>query len=84
VHCVGYGEIVWYMLLNVLCVTVSLSVCVVVRSDVLLVQYCVRVCVCVCVSGVWTVHCVGYGEIVWYMQLNVLCVTVSLSVCVVG
>jgi hypothetical protein len=40
--------------------------------------------VCVCVSGVWTVHCVGYGEIVWYMQLNVLCVTVSLSVCVVG
>jgi hypothetical protein len=39
------------------------------------------VCVCVCVSGVLTVHCVGYGEIVWYMQLNVLCVTVSLSVC---
>jgi hypothetical protein len=51
---------------------------------VLLVQYCERVCVCVCVSGVWTVHCVGYGEIVWYMQLKVLCVTVSLSVCVVG
>jgi hypothetical protein len=38
----------------------------------------------VCVSGVWTVHCVGYGEIVWYMQLNVLCVTVSLSACVGG
>jgi hypothetical protein len=51
---------------------------------VLLVQHCERVCVCVCVSGVWTVHCVGYGEIVWYMQLKVLCVTVSLSVCVGG
>jgi hypothetical protein len=50
VHCVGYGEIVWYMQLNVLCVTVSLSVCVVGKNViVLLVQYCVRVCVCVCV-----------------------------------
>jgi hypothetical protein len=38
----------------------------------------------VCVSGVWTVHCVGYGEIVWYMLVNVLCVTVSQSGCVVG
>jgi nitrate reductase NapE component len=52
---------------------------------VLLVQVlCESVCVCVCVSGVLTVHCVGYGEIVWYMQLNVLCVTVSLSACVGG
>jgi hypothetical protein len=30
------------------------------------------------------VHCVGYGEIVWYMLVNVLCVIVSQSVCVVG
>jgi hypothetical protein len=61
VHCVGYNEIVWYMQLNVLCVTVILSVCVVgLNVTVLLVQYCVRecVCVCVCVSGVWTVQCV--------------------------
>jgi nitrate reductase NapE component len=57
-------------------------VCVLWSVEVLCKSVCV--CVCVCVSGVLTVHCVGYGEIVWYMQLNVLCVTVSLSACVGG
>jgi hypothetical protein len=42
----------------------------------------VCVCVCVCVSGVWTVYCVEYGEIVWYMAVNVfVCNSKSVSVC---
>jgi hypothetical protein len=58
VHCVGYSEIVWYMQLNVLCVTVSQSVCVVgLNVSVLLVQYCVSVCVCVCVCVCVLVEC---------------------------
>jgi hypothetical protein len=67
------------------CHSKSVSVCRWLECDcVTCTVLCESVCVCVCVSGVLTVHCVGYGEIVWYMQLNVLCVTVSLSVCVVG
>jgi hypothetical protein len=67
------------------CDSKSVSVCSWLESDcVTYAVLCESVCVCVCVSGVWTVHCVGYSEIVWYMQLNVLCVTVSLSVCVGG
>jgi hypothetical protein len=62
------------------CDSKSVSVCRWLECDcVTCTVLCESVCACVCVSGVWTVHRVGYGEIVWYMQLNVLCVTVSLS-----
>jgi hypothetical protein len=47
VHCVGYGEIVWYMQLKVfVCHSKSVSVC---KWCVTCTVLCERECVCVCV-----------------------------------